>query len=81
MGDPALEASRRAWAAGPCPELPFVPDEGGIWTPAAMVAGAREALAPIRKAYARFRCGHGDFESFCEQLKVLIYTGEELDGE
>ncbi|QWS68190.1 hypothetical protein SEA_VANLEE_73 [Gordonia phage VanLee] len=89
MSNPAVDAARRAWEAGPAADIEFRPGEDGVWTPAAMVAAAREVLAPLRAKHQRvrrldgsFRCtscrdaygGHADWPTGTDRL---IWPSEE----
>ena len=92
MADPAIEAAQRAWVANEALDgIAYCPGEGGLWTPDAMEAAAREALKPLRELHRPTPIG---WETFCEHCveycepvrhkqwpchtAKLIYTTEEL---
>lgn len=91
MADPAIEAAQRAWVANEALDgIAYCPGEGGLWTPDAMEAAAREALKPIRELHRLVtvpdggRVCHSCWNSFGEYMRwpcptaQLIYTTEEL---
>lgn len=90
MTDPAITAAQRAWGQGPSAEFPYRPHEDGIWTPAAMEASAREALAPLRAKHQRrarqygpdtctsCRDGYGEHAAWPTGTDRLLYPSEEL---
>lgn len=88
MSDPVIEAAQRAWVANEALDgIAYSPGEGGLWTPDAMEAAAREALRPIRELhYPRENSVSAmypdplcncDQDWPCETAK-LIYTTEEI---
>lgn len=88
MSDPAIDAAQRAWMAGPASEFEFRPHEDGLWTPAAMVAAAREALTPVEAEIEdmreEFRVGAYDagvgmgVRHALDRIAKHVYPSEEL---
>lgn len=85
MSDPAVEAAQRAWSANEALDgIHYEPGDGGLWTPDAMEAAAREMAKPIRDWFhsqqEKWVYGQGGISpTQLAELAPLIFNSEELE--